>query len=130
MPTIELLSQIKTLQYEITVLNKVIQDFRDERDYYKTYSEDFQQDIKLLQDENALLKLNLNMSEDLGRVLTEKVKSLEAELKVRDSRVKLWERKYKKLEKELKAMRCEKAVKRFVDGMKKVEGVLDRLELI
>ena len=97
MPTIELLSQIKTLQYEITVLNKVIQDFRDERDYYKTYSEDFQQDIKLLQDENALLKLNLNMSEDLGRVLTEKVKSLEAELKVRDILVKLWERELKKI---------------------------------
>ena len=106
MPTIELLSQIKTLQYEITVLNKAIQDFRDERDYYKTYSEDFQQDIKLLQDENALLKLNLNMSEDLSRVLTEKVKSLESELNIRDSRVKLWERKYKKLEKALKGMGC------------------------
>ena len=101
MPTIELLSQIKTLQYEITVLNKVIQDFRDERDYYKTYSEDFQQDIKLLQDENALLKLNLNMSEDLGRVLTEKVKSLEAELKVMDILVKLWERELKKIYKSI-----------------------------
>lgn len=105
MPTIELLSQIKILQYEITVLNRVIQDFRDERDYYKTYSEDFQQDIKLLQEENTLLKLNLNMSEDLGRVLTEKVKGLEAELKIRDSRVKRLEREFKKAEKELKIYR-------------------------
>ena len=104
MPTIELLSQIKTLQYEITVLNKVIQDFRDERDYYKTYSEDFQQDIKLLQDENALLKLNLNMSEDLGRVLTEKVTRLEAELNIRDSRVKRLERELRKVEKDLRIM--------------------------
>ena len=44
--------------------------------------------------------------------------------------LRIRERKHKKLEKELKAMRCEKTVKRFVDGMKKVEGVLDRLELI
>ena len=64
-----------------------------------------QKEIKTLKEENALLKLNLNMSEDLGRVLTEKVKGLEAELKVRDSRVKLWERKFKKAEKELKKLK-------------------------
>lgn len=61
--------------------------------------------IKNLQDENAMLKLNLNMSEDLSRVLTEKVKSLESELNIRDSRVKLWERKYKKAERELKKLK-------------------------
>ena len=61
--------------------------------------------IKNLQDKNAMLKLNLNMSEDLSRVLTEKVKSLESELNIRDSRVKLWERKYKKAERELKKLK-------------------------
>lgn len=34
-------------------------------------------EIKTLKEENAMLKLNLNMAEDLSRVLTKKVKRLE-----------------------------------------------------
>ena len=61
--------------------------------------------IKTLQGENALLKLNLNRSEDLGSVLAEKVNKLEVELKVRDSRMKRLERELRKVEKELKIYR-------------------------
>lgn len=85
----------------------------------KSAKEAFWKEINSLKDENAMLKLNLNMSEDLVRVLTKKAKELEVDLEeierkfqnringdfansnINKSRIKKLERKIEKLEKEL-----------------------------